>query len=195
MDNIVNDAVLEIPPVGENLKRERMARNLSLGDLAKGSGISKGMLSQIESGKVNPTLVTLWKAAHAMNMDIGELIGSKKVQSDYFCKLARDQQARIVSEDGKTQFLILSAPDLPAALEMYHMTLLPGALHCSEPHEEGCREFLLVHKGKVRVKSGENAAELSAGDFLAYRGDLVHSVENLSSGSAELHLTDFFPER
>ena len=66
-----------IPPVGKNLKKERLARHLSLGALSEASGISKAMLSQIESGRVNPTLVTLWKAAHALGVELSVLIDGK----------------------------------------------------------------------------------------------------------------------
>jgi len=181
---------MDIPPVGENLKRERMARQLSLGELGKLSGISKAMLSQIESGRVNPTLVTLWKAANALGVDLNALISGKKEEPEYFCRLTSEQQACIVSPDGKTIFKILSAPGFPDHLEMYHVTLEPGALHRSEPHGAGCREFVLVLSGKVTVTSGGSAAELGAGDFLAYRGDQLHTLENRGPERAELHLTD-----
>ena len=50
--------------VSENIKRIRQEKNLSLGDLAKLSDVSKSMLAQIERGEGNPTLSTLWKIAY-----------------------------------------------------------------------------------------------------------------------------------
>lgn len=194
MNNIINDSGLNIPPVGENLKRERMEKHLSLGELSKQSGISKAMLSQIEGGHVNPTLVTLWKTAHALNIDVSVLIEGKKNKQNFFCKLTSAQQAKIISDDGKTEFKILSAPGLPDALEMYHMKLKPGAKHSSEPHADGCQEFVLVQSGKIRITNGNNQAELSAGDFLAYRGDLPHSIENIGKLEADVHMTDLIPK-
>ena len=195
MNNIINDSGFDIPPVGENLKRERMAKHLSLGELSKQSGISKAMLSQIESGRVNPTLVTLWKTAHALNIDVSILIEGKKTKQEFFCKSTPDQQAKIQSDDGLINFMILSAPGLPNALEMYHLKLKPGAKHSSEPHADGCREFVLVHSGKIRITNGTNQAKLSAGDFLAYQGDLPHSIENIGKADADVHMTDFFPKQ
>ena len=52
--------------VSENIKRIRQEKNLSLGDLAKLSDVSKSMLTQIERGEGNPTLFTLWKIANGM---------------------------------------------------------------------------------------------------------------------------------
>lgn len=49
--------------IAKNLNRLRNERNLSLGQLAELSGVSKVMLSQIEKGDSNPTVNTIWKIA------------------------------------------------------------------------------------------------------------------------------------
>lgn len=186
----MNDDFQEVPPIGENLKRERTARHLSLGALAETSGISKAMLSQIESGRVNPTLVTLWKAAQALQVDINLLIGGKAKKPEHFSFLGARQQAVIADETGGTEFKLLTAPEMHKELEMYYVTMRPGAVHRSEPHAAGCGEFILVVKGRVRVTAGSRTAELGEGDFLAYQGDLPHQLENLSDGETVFHMTD-----
>ncbi len=186
----MNNDLQEVPPIGENLKRERTARHLSLGALAETSGISKAMLSQIESGRVNPTLVTLWKAAQALQVDINLLIGGKAKKPEHFSFLGAKQQAVIADETGKTEFKLLTAPEMHKELEMYYVTMRPGAVHRSEPHAAGCGEFILVVKGRVRVTAGSRTAELGEGDFLAYQGDLPHQLENLGDGETVLHMTD-----
>ena len=47
--------------VSKNLKRIRRERGLSLTELAELSGVSKGMLSQIENNGTSPTINTIWK--------------------------------------------------------------------------------------------------------------------------------------
>ena len=54
-----------LPPVGNHLRRERKRQELSLENLSRMSGVSAAMLSQIESGKVNPTIGTMWKISPA----------------------------------------------------------------------------------------------------------------------------------
>ena len=46
----------------------------------------------------------------------------------------------------------------------------------------------------MRITSGENTAELLPGDFLAYQGDLPHSLENIGDEPAEIHMTDLATE-
>src|ERR1700761_8669022 len=49
--------------VGQNIKRLRARRNLSLEALAKISGVSRAMLGQIETGRSVPTINVGWKIA------------------------------------------------------------------------------------------------------------------------------------
>ena len=57
------------PAIGVNVKRQRLDQKMSLDKLAEASGVSKAMLSQVESAKVNPTIATMWKIAHALKVD------------------------------------------------------------------------------------------------------------------------------
>jgi quercetin dioxygenase-like cupin family protein len=152
------------------------------------------MLSQIESGRVNPTLVTLWKAAHALGVDLAILIDGKSKKPERFTFIPATRLMSIAYDEGKVEFKILTAPGIPDRLEMYFVSIAPGAKHYSEPHPSGCEEYVLVTKGKVLVTSGENTAELSPGDFLAYQGDLPHSLENIGEEPAEIHMTDLATE-
>ncbi len=60
-------------PIGDTIKEIRKDKHLTLGVLAEKSGVSKAMLSQIESDKVNPTIATLWKISTGLGVDINEL--------------------------------------------------------------------------------------------------------------------------
>ena len=53
---------MEHPPmIGKNIQKLRTARSLTLNVLSERSGVSKAMLSQIESNKVNSPISTLSK--------------------------------------------------------------------------------------------------------------------------------------
>ncbi len=54
--------------IGNKLKNIRNSRNLSLDDVAELTGVSKAMLGQIERGKSNPTVSTLWKISTGLRV-------------------------------------------------------------------------------------------------------------------------------
>lgn len=52
------------------IKSERIAQNLTMGELALKSSVSQKHISNIENGKVMPTIETLEKLAKALGFDI-----------------------------------------------------------------------------------------------------------------------------
>jgi len=59
---------------GENLRKLRDARNLSLRDVAVNCNIDNGQISKIEQGQVNITLTTLLELAKGLNVHPSELL-------------------------------------------------------------------------------------------------------------------------
>lgn len=59
--------------VAENIKRLRKVRNYSLDQLSSMTGVSKGMLAQIEKGSSSPTITTLWKIANGLQVSFTSL--------------------------------------------------------------------------------------------------------------------------
>lgn len=64
----------ESEQLGKNLKRIRLKKGMSQGDIARSLGVSRGFVSNIENGKTNPTLATIAKLAKAVEASIGKLI-------------------------------------------------------------------------------------------------------------------------
>ena len=60
--------------VGRNVKRIRAARGLTQEELAERSGFSQQYLSDLERGRRNPTIVSLWELAQALGATPVELI-------------------------------------------------------------------------------------------------------------------------
>ncbi len=60
--------------VGRNVKRIRIARGLTQEELAERSGFSQQYLSDLERGRRNPTIVSLWELAQALGATPVDLI-------------------------------------------------------------------------------------------------------------------------
>jgi len=60
--------------LGENLKELRLKKKLSQGDLSKSLGVDRAYISNIENGRMNPTLSTLEKIAGALGISSSELL-------------------------------------------------------------------------------------------------------------------------
>ncbi|MDZ5034857.1 helix-turn-helix transcriptional regulator, partial [Clostridium perfringens] len=82
--------------IAENLKALRTERNLSLGQLAELSDVSKVMISQIEKGDTNPTINTLWKIANGLKVPYTSLLEQKENDTCIISK--KDIEAQLTEE-------------------------------------------------------------------------------------------------
>jgi transcriptional regulator with XRE-family HTH domain len=60
--------------VGNNVRRYRLAANLSQEQVAERMGVAQGYISELEKGQRNPTIVTLWHAALALGVRVAQLL-------------------------------------------------------------------------------------------------------------------------
>ena len=61
--------------VAGNLRRLRDAAGLSLAALAERSGVAKGTISELERGRGNPTIETLFALAYALDATLADFVG------------------------------------------------------------------------------------------------------------------------
>lgn len=185
-----------LPSIGENVRKERLSRNFSLDELSGSSGVSKSMLSQIESGKVNPTVATAWKIAHALSVDFNALLRGKAESLRRFEVNRREDITILDTNEEDAHIQVLSPISMAEDLELYLLTIKgKGALH-SQAHYAGTEEYLTVLEGKIKVTAGSKSSTLEAGDVLLYQCDTAHSIENLGSKTAKIYLVvRFFKQK
>jgi transcriptional regulator with XRE-family HTH domain len=64
--------------VGQNVKRVRLEKGLTQEDFADRSGFSQQYVSDLERGKRNPTVVTLFELSQALGVSHLELVAVEK---------------------------------------------------------------------------------------------------------------------
>ena len=60
--------------LGENIRRIRLEKDMTQGDLCRKLEVDRAYMSNIESGKKNPTLSTIERIAKALGVTINELL-------------------------------------------------------------------------------------------------------------------------
>ena len=69
----------EVPPLGDRIRTERLRRDLSLRALAREVGVSASMISQIETGKAQPSVSTLYAITTILGLSIQEVFEAAPV--------------------------------------------------------------------------------------------------------------------
>ena len=60
--------------LAENMRKIRARKKMSQGDICRALGVDRAYISNIESGKQNPTLATIEKIAEALGVKVNELL-------------------------------------------------------------------------------------------------------------------------
>ena len=187
-------AIPDLPSIGKNLHVLRKKNNLTMDSLAGRSGVSKAMLSQIEQGKVNPTIATLWKIAHGLSVDFSSLLGADKHDRHFFVQRAED--ATIIKNAVQScELRALTPLQMVDELEMYWLTFKPKGKLVSNAHFALTEEIVTVINGSVEVKSGEKSVVLNKGDSIRYHADVEHAIHEAAGKKSEAFLTVYFKEK
>lgn len=174
------------PQIGPYIQRFRKQHGMTLEAVAKASGVSKSMLSQIERGLTNPTLATVWALAAAMKVDVSELIGVRPSEQRVRIDVASPSfTPEIRTEDGLCVLRILSPADRVDSLEWYELLVAPGGALISDPHAKGTREHLTVLEGDLEISVASEASHLTKGATARYPADVGHAIRNNSTQPAK----------
>ena len=157
-----------------SLREARKARGLSLDAVAKLSGVSRSMVSQIERGESSPTVATLWNLTQALQVDFAGLLEGRPAPG---VQVVRAEAAPIIAGRGRSLVIrILSPAEAVGEHEVYDLAFGPAGQLLSDPHSPGCRESLTVIEGHIRVVSGEEESRLGPGDTARYPADRPHEI-------------------
>ncbi len=165
--------ILDLLPT--RLKEARREQGLSLDAVAKLSGVSRSMVSQIERGESSPTIATLWNLTRALQVDFAGLL--EEASTEDRIETIRDAQVPSIDNMGQgCRIRILSPPEEAGKHEVYDLRFAEGGVLDSQPHTRGAREQVTVIEGEIEVTSGAAQDHLSAGDTASYAADVTHCL-------------------
>lgn len=164
--------------VGAQLRALRGARRLSLGDVARETGISASFLSLVENGRSDITIGRLTRLVDYYGITITDLLPAPGNRDPDVVRADETRQLHS-PEEGTTIFLLSSGTDrtmFPMLLE-----LAPGASLAESGHHAG-EEFVHVLEGRLLLEvDAAPPHELGPGDSAYYASDRPHMFRNASA--------------
>jgi transcriptional regulator with XRE-family HTH domain len=168
--------------LGAQLRTLRKTRELTLEQLAARSGVSAGLLSQMERGQGNPSFNTLVQVAHALSVPVASLFRAESSGSPVVRRADRrriDIHAGDGSDGaGEPTVTELLTPSLAGALEVLLIEVPPGYSTEATPFTHEGEEFGLILEGCHEVHLGEAVYTLEAGDSITYSSRIPHWYRN-----------------
>ena len=167
---------LDMADLGGRIRLERARRHISLETLARGSGVSRSMLSAVERGGKVPSVLVLDRIATALGTSIARLLDDEQAAR---VVLRRRDEQDVARDPSGWERRILS-PVLPGVeFEFMRTTIDPGVdAGAFAPHAPGSREYVAVECGVLLLTIDGTPHTLGAGDSIYYAGDCVHAFAN-----------------
>jgi transcriptional regulator with XRE-family HTH domain len=165
-----------VKTIAANVRGLRAARGLSAAALARASGVSRATLAELEAGRGNPTVETLYGLASVLGVTLADLLVEPEAP---VVQVVRAGEGPHVSGPVLEARLLRQGHVEQARIEVYALDVLPGRARRADPHHPGVVEQLLVHSGRLRVGPEHDPVELAPGDFVAFDGSVAHIYEAL----------------
>lgn len=180
--------VLSSYDLGNKLRQLRLKKKIALVDLGKHTGLSASMISQLENGKLVPTLPTL--ARIAMVFDVGlDYFFTDKRRKRLFSVVKAGERMRFPERSDSPlpgyffECLAFSAQD--KSLQAYLAEFpLRSASETSEHMHEGA-EFFHVIEGAVAIRYQDEEYLMEQGDSVYFDSSAPHSYRGVGTETAK----------
>ena len=169
--------------VGKQLKTIRTMRGLSQRELAKRSGVTNSMISQIEQNLVNPSVGSLEKILEAIPISMGEFF-TLDVESEDDIFFSPDQKTDL--GDGKINLMLVGAKREGRKLAILHEVYPPGADTGTDFMQHEGEEGGVVIRGEIEITVGSRTQVLKAGDSYYFETRKPHRFRNKGKVECEL---------
>ena len=174
--------------VGSRVKKLRTGQGLTLEALADLSGVSRAMISKLERGEKNPTLVVAAKVAQALRVGLTDLMG---VAESRRAVIVIPKSSRMIFRDSETGFeRQLLSPAFESRSVEFVRHVIPKGETSGElpPYKTGTEKFLVVEQGRLRIVIEGHDYVLNAGDSLYFEADTPHRFDNTGKGVCSYYL-------
>jgi transcriptional regulator with XRE-family HTH domain len=176
MTDTINDHI------SRNLKNLRKEKGLTLDDLAALCDVSKSMLSEIERGGTNPTILVLWKIAEGMKIPLTRLMAESAPEFT----LSRGTHQMVLSETAEYRISTIFPFSETTKTEILDLLIHPGGRLSNRGHVNGVEEVIQVKSGTVRLVLDAGSFDLDAGDAMRFDGNQPHEIINAGLSPAAL---------
>ena len=170
--------------VAANIRALRRDAGLTLAELATEAGLGKSTLAQLESGRANPSVETLWAIAAALQVPFARIV--EEVGPSLRVVRAREVPQMRSDEAPGWMGRLLSASQRRGTFDLYLIDIEAGSVRHAEPHHAGVIEHMVIVEGRLRAGPQSGPVELEPGDLVMFAADVPHVYEALETTHAVL---------
>ncbi|MEJ3748480.1 XRE family transcriptional regulator [Actinomycetes bacterium KLBMP 9797] len=177
--------------VAQHVRTLRTGRGWSLDELAGRSGVSKGMVVQIEGARTNPSVGTLVRIADAFGVTVARLLEPAEERTVHVT--SADDAPRLWHSAAGGFGRLLRGLNDPDFVELWEWVLAPGDRHTSAEHAPHTREVLHVLAGALTMTVDGVDHQVATGHTIELRADRPHGYRNDTDGTTRFVMVVVMP--
>ncbi|KZX15628.1 (S)-2-hydroxypropylphosphonic acid epoxidase [Methanobrevibacter cuticularis] len=177
--------------VGAKIQNLRESRDMTTKTLAEESNVSLDLISDIEKGKVVPSLTPLTKIARSLGVRLGTLLDDAPQTGPILVKEGKsDKVVYFSGEEKQTDVSALEFHSLGAGKYDRHMEPFIIDVHTNNGEfelssHEG-EEFIYVLEGAIELKYGQDSYIVKKGDSIYYDSIIPHHLHSYNNEKSKI---------
>lgn len=164
--------------IGEKVRQFRKSHQLTIAALAEMLGVSESYISQLESGRIDPSVSMVRKLAAAFQVPIAALF-----DAEYEEPIVNRLAERVVTEHQGLQFSQITSDDPAVNMKMLELSLDPSSTYHYE--KQDFYTCILVTSGSFRIEYPGTEAELHEGDSIYIPSQTAVSITNPNAAKSQ----------
>jgi transcriptional regulator with XRE-family HTH domain len=170
--------------IGARVKHLREEKDLTLREVGRRSGVSVTQISEIERNLTAPTVPTLMKIIAALGADMSIFFEPKKSQCVSLVR--KNERQQFIDRQNHVYLEALSNGITDTKLKVILAHPPPGAENIRGGYQHPGEELIYVIKGRIQVTIAGKPYILEQGDSIHFRGELRHTIKNITKKKVEL---------
>ena len=166
--------------ISQTIRKVRLQQGLTVEQLAKRSGFSKGFISQIENFRQTPSLKALVRISEALGVPLSSLFDEQGRHEPPFTFGRMDEGVELGRDDGDQhgiRYLALAFPQIGRKMDPFLNEYTPGTPREFLLHE--AEEFFVLLEGRLTyyLYDDNSPREMAPGDTLYMKANIPHRVQ------------------
>ena len=167
--------------IGYFLKKIRLDKKVTLSMVAKKINVTASLLSQIENGKISPSLNSLEAILGYYRINLCDFF--KQVEQKKYLIVRSKDTEYLDDTENNIKYTLLASKLENNILESYSVELAAGAqlsVRTSPPSENG-EKFVMILDGRIEMKLENETFILENKDSINFKSYMVCTIKNIST--------------
>jgi transcriptional regulator with XRE-family HTH domain len=169
--------------VGTRIRELRTARSMTVQQLADRAQISRRLMTQIEHGQANPSLVTVTRIARQLDTEFTALLEPAVAESPIAMHIRDEHMLVWTSDAGSTAHLLEATQSRSADLWLWR--LMPGDTYRGLADPAQSQELFYVVSGTLTLSTDDEEVSVGAGSSATLRSDRSYTYRNVGKTPTE----------